>query len=202
SPQVQVSASGIYVVTVTQNGCSGTDSALVDLRPPPLLGLPPLLTLCIDGGPSLFALPSTVDSIRWSSGATTTTFFVDTPGTYGAIGWLAGCESEPDSMVVERVDCSCQLYLPNAFTPNGDGVNDAWAPLLACDLEDITLMVFDRWGELLQTLTTRDLRWDGSYSGSPCPIGVYPYKLRYTVRLPDATLERPQERLGHVTIVR
>lgn len=202
SPVVVVTASGTYRVTITENGCSGVDSAVVDVRPVPVLGLPATLTLCLDGGPALFTLPVAVDSVRWNTGSLSPALLVDTVGVYVAQAWIAGCASELDSMQVERVDCSCQLYLPNSFTPDGDGVNDLWGPEIACDLEDLTLMVFDRWGELLQTLTGQDLRWDGRYGGGPCPEGVYPYKLRYTVRRPDATVERAEERFGHVTLVR
>jgi gliding motility-associated-like protein len=68
------------------------------------------------------------------------------------------------------------LYVPNAFTPNGDGLNDTFA----CVGEGITefdLQIFNRWGELIFESNDMKVQWDGSYKNEVAPIGVYVYKI-------------------------
>jgi gliding motility-associated-like protein len=70
------------------------------------------------------------------------------------------------------------FYLPNAFTPNGDGTNDFLE--LYSNVQQITYMsisLFDRWGEKVFQSYDPGFRWDGTYKGKPCPIGVYAYQL-------------------------
>ena len=65
------------------------------------------------------------------------------------------------------VDNTCmELYLPNAFSPNGDGEDDDWRIYInnpAC-ITDFKIMVWDRWGEKVFESTNKDFRWDGSYT--------------------------------------
>jgi gliding motility-associated-like protein len=88
------------------------------------------------------------------------------------------------------------LYLPNTFTPNGDGVNDFFN-LSGAGFESFELLIFDRWGVLIKTITDLNDAWDGSYRGARCQDGVYTWKLRAV----DFE-EIPHVRTGHVTILR
>lgn len=68
------------------------------------------------------------------------------------------------------------LFLPNAFSPNGDGHNDHFAPL-AEGMERFRLLIFDRWGRLLRSIESAD-GWDGrDASGAAAPEGVYAYQV-------------------------
>lgn len=71
---------------------------------------------------------------------------------------------------------------PNAFTPNGDMVNDRFRPLLACPPEAMIFEVFDRWGKKVFTTTDpKTLGWDGTLDGQPAPADVYAWRLEYGV---------------------
>lgn len=81
-----------------------------------------------------------------------------------------------DQVVVTVID---KLYIPTAFTPNGDGKNDRWT-IPNLDLADGTIVqVFDRSGLLVYTASTTAVNWDGTYKGSPLPSGVYVYLIKH-----------------------
>lgn len=100
---------------------------------------------------------------------------------------------------IEVDDCSdnCSLYIPSAFSPNGDGINDEWKWSSDCLPKDFTAMVFNRWGELLFSSNDPLRGWDGTYGGVLSQVDVYVYKVKY--RLP---YQESQESVGSVTIAR
>ncbi len=72
------------------------------------------------------------------------------------------------------------LYVPNSFTPNGDGINDTWAPISRDMVDrDHELMIFDRWGQSVFDSTDPTLGWDGHHAngGEVLPQGVYAWRL-------------------------
>ncbi|NBY41335.1 MAG: PKD domain-containing protein [Flavobacteriia bacterium] len=75
-----------------------------------------------------------------------------------------------------HINLSPTLYVPNAFTPDLDGENDGWIPV-ATGVGEIEVSVFNRWGE--EIFNTKDLsvKWDGTYLGKDCPVGVYSWKI-------------------------
>lgn len=89
-----------------------------------------------------------------------------------------------------------RLFLPNAFTPNGDGVNDVFFPM-GLGITTINMKIFDRWGEKLYETNDISKGWDGYYNGVLLMPGVYVYIL-------TATFEDGFEefRKGSVTLLR
>jgi gliding motility-associated-like protein len=73
----------------------------------------------------------------------------------------------------------CRLYVPNAFTPNGDGKNDAFCPLSICTFQQYEFLIFNRWGELIFQTSNQPDQWDGKNKGSDCSSGVYVYFIIY-----------------------
>jgi len=67
-----------------------------------------------------------------------------------------------------------RAFVPNAFSPNGDGVNDVWTPSLI-SVETATLSIYSRWGELLYTQNSITPSWDGKYENQIVPQGNYVY---------------------------
>ena len=67
----------------------------------------------------------------------------------------------------------CKLITPNAFTPNGDGINDTIRPVFNC-MTEVTMSIYDTWGGLLFMETGEDLYgWDGLIDGRPAENGNY-----------------------------
>jgi len=100
---------------------------------------------------------------------------------------------------VELEDCSddCAMWIPNAFTPDGDGHNDQWTWESECTPNEISVMIFDRWGELIYRSEESAATWDGTYNGKPSQVGVYAYRVGY--RLP---YQEKQWTTGSITLVR
>lgn len=83
------------------------------------------------------------------------------------------------------------VWLPNAFTPNGDGVNDLFYFVSLNQLEDVTFEIFNRYGERIHSASAKTLdsslqdelietfAWDGTYKGNKVPTGTYIYRLTY-----------------------
>lgn len=70
-----------------------------------------------------------------------------------------------------------KIYLPTAFSPNGDGLNDTFGAV-GEGIEDYKLIVYNRWGEVIFSSHELSDKWDGLYKGIPVPFGTYNYEVR------------------------
>jgi len=68
------------------------------------------------------------------------------------------------------------LYVPNTFTPNGDGINDTFG-VAGEAVKDFNIQVYNRWGEKIFESENANVRWDGTFKGENVPIGAYVYKI-------------------------
>jgi gliding motility-associated-like protein len=90
------------------------------------------------------------------------------------------------------------LKAPNAFTPNGDGLNDTWKLVGILKYAKVSVRVFNRWGaQVFQDLEGYKVPWDGTYNGSVLPAGTYYYLLELSGS-PDNT---DQTISGPLTII-
>lgn len=78
-----------------------------------------------------------------------------------------------------KVINNCYIAVPNAFTPNGDGLNDYLYPLNAYKAIDLSFSVYNRFGQLIFYTTDWTNKWDGTYKGAPCDPGTYVWMLMY-----------------------
>lgn len=101
---------------------------------------------------------------------------VDESRKYRVIAYKAG---QPEIYSISNeVDVvpGMALFIPNSFTPNGDGVNDSFG-VSGEAIKEFHLKIFNRWGDLIfETHNARD-RWDGTYMGEQVPGGTYIYKV-------------------------
>jgi gliding motility-associated-like protein len=88
-----------------------------------------------------------------------------------------------DSIYLRVVNCedTCQVYVPNSFSPNEDGVNDVFEVIIpeTCGLTLYELRIFSRWGELLFTTDNQDKKWDGTYKNQKIKADSYVWMLEY-----------------------
>ena len=91
---------------------------------------------------------------------------------------INGCTDSASMEVCIRPDAI--LYLPNAFTPNQDGLNELFLPsYIGIDPDRFEMWIFDRWGNLIYFTDDLLKGWDGRVQGKPeiCPIGTYVWKI-------------------------
>lgn len=105
----------------------------------------------------------------------------------------------PDTIIAHLEPQQYVYYGPNAFTPNGDGINDTWRPWNnVVDLDNYILHVYDRWGRVVFSSTDPFQPWDGTFGGKEIPFGVYAYR----ADMHDAITHEEHRVTGHVTIIR
>jgi gliding motility-associated-like protein len=108
--------------------------------------------------------------------------------------------SATSKVFVEVIDTKpVDFYIPNAFTPNDDGVNDFFEINLPSGIVFKTLQIFDRWGELIFQSNNPQNSWDGTYKGKLMPLEVYIYVLNYAS---NRATENELSFSGDVTVIR
>ena len=95
-----------------------------------------------------------------------------------------------------EVEQEFNLYIPNAFSPDGDGVNDLFRAE-GTGIREFTMRVYDRWGELVFETEDITKAWDGAFKGGLATPGVYVVQVRVKAMIGEA-----YDRMGHVTLVR
>ncbi len=112
-----------------------------------------------------------------------------------------GC-AESDSLTVS-VNTNQKIYIPNIFSPNGDGINDLLPIIISGSVEEIrAFSIFDRWGNLVFLAnhvlpTDTPVAWDGKWNGEMLNPGVYTYKLVVV-----NSNGEPEVKYGDITLVR
>lgn len=87
------------------------------------------------------------------------------------------CEST-DTVFISGRNC-CEIFVPDAFTPNGDGINDYIRPLGMEDLQLAQFMIVHRNGTILLDTKNQNDKWDGTYNGEIQDLGTYAYFVKY-----------------------
>ncbi len=203
TPTITVTNSGTYTVMVDNGYCSATDAitALFEARPDAVPERERFT--CLDEEPHhvLLDAGNPGASYAWSTGEVAQVIVATSYGWYVVdVTNAEGCTLR-DSVRVNEF-CPATIYVPNTFTPNGDGINDTWGTI-GRNVVELEVTVFDRWGGVLWRATTMDDRWDGTARGSEAPNDLYVWKMRY--RLIDAAsgvAGMPAERTGHVQVLR
>ncbi len=195
---IRVYTSGDYWVKVSREGCFGIDTVNVNIDKQLILNL----------GVDTFICPGDTMSITpgnefikysWLPGQEVSSkIIINQPGTYiVTVTDSNNCVASGSRLVSDF--CASELYVPNSFTPNGNGINDVF---LAYGERIITfhMYVFDRWGELIFESTDISQGWNGYYMGNLCQQGVYVYKIDY--RLYDYTELKAHTIYGNVNLIR
>jgi gliding motility-associated-like protein len=105
-----------------------------------------------------------------------------------------GCKAT-DEMCIE-VTTEFGVYVPDAFSPNGDGINDEFL-ISGFNISDITMDIFDRWGEKLFSSKDISQGWKGIFKSQPCEVAVYIYKITY-----KGLDGKKYNKTGHITLNR
>lgn len=95
---------------------------------------------------------------------------------YRVIAYKAGDPSTYSVSNEVEIIPNMALYVPNAFTPNGDGLNDTWG-IAGEAVKELNVQVFNRWGQKIFESDNASYRWDGTYNGEKVQQGAYVYKI-------------------------
>ncbi len=170
-----------YVLTATNNDCQVSDSVLVTVNENPVA----------NAGPDKIIIKGQSAILDGIAGGTDVTYLwtpdINITGT-STLAPIAnptanqtytlhvysnkGCKTATDSMLVIVYQ---QLYIPNAFTPNGDGLNDTWVIETLQAYPGAEVKVFNRFGQMVFDNKGKNIWWDGTLKGEPPQPGAYVY---------------------------
>jgi gliding motility-associated-like protein len=187
---------GVYpVVLKGSKGCDSIVPYRISFSQPANIGLG--LNQCFEGRDTI-VLQTMGGYLHYNWLGTITaqnSYSVTQPGKY----WVSvtnACGTYADTVEIFR-ECEFPIYMPNAFTPNGDFLNDQWGISPFNKNRLIRLVVYNRWGQKLFETSNARQRWDGSYKGLPQEAGVYIYELYMT------TLNgKPRKSKGSLLLIR
>lgn len=172
-----ISGPGVYGLERSIGACTQSDTLIVGQRTLSL-ALGPDTLLCL-GDTLRLDLAAEGVSYLWEDG-TTLPYREITASTGLQVLATNRCESVQLSRAVAFEDCSCAPFVPNVFSPNADGVNDAFLIEFDCVLKAYSLQVFDRWGSLLFDSQQPGEGWPGTRArGNLLPAGVYFWVMQY-----------------------
>ncbi len=192
-----------FIVTITDlNGCHASDSVLITVYPPAQPDAGPDQSIyrgesaqfSATGGTSfIWAPPGSLDDPYipdpLAHPVYTTTYTVTVTTDNGCTG--------KDSVTV-FVDARPTIFIPNAFSPNGDGLNDVLHIVVLDDFSEIhSFRIYNRWGELVFSGTDKNQGWDGTFQGEPQEMGTYIYVVEGL-----AANGEPFVRKGNITLLR
>lgn len=106
-------------------------------------------------------------------------------------------ESKSNVIPEDETSTDYNLYIPNTFTPNGDGKNDIFKPLANFEVSQYEMTIFSRSGDRLFTTRNIENGWDGQRYGSQLQDGIYVYHIKYTD--PDG---KPQVKKGQILLIK
>lgn len=176
--QLTVSEAGEYAVTITLQCGTYQDKILVEYNDYDLtLDLGRDTTFCVEDVVELDVFSPYATGYLWQDGSTEATFVVDETGSY-SVTITDGCTSISDQINLIKISC-CKVFVPNAFTPNFDGVNDSFQTFSDCSFSDFEMHIFDRWGGRVFQTNDQQGSWDGRANGIIADVGVYLWKVEY-----------------------
>ena len=192
---ITVTQPGTYYADLV-NSCGGkSDTIEITQDNFPQLELKGDTVIC-DGNTAILTAISNASQLIWNNGDTTRTLQINQHGTYWVMASNQNC-STADSIYIE--DCEGDLWVPKAFTPNDDGINDQFI-LYGKYVSDYHLRIFDRWGQLLFESQDINNSWDGTYKGKIVQLESYSWIAIYKIKLDGKVQDKMKK--GTVTVLK
>lgn len=197
---ILVGTSGTYTVTLDSLGCTSSDAIVVDvLAFIDEIDLGPDRELCPGAIEVIEATPIPGANYLWSTGAVGSMLSIMEPGTY-EVAVSGDCIDASATVVISPGDCATYVFIPNTFTPNGDGINERFQPSFAGPVDEFQMDIFDRWGEVIHSTDDRNAGWDGMFNGTLSQDGVYIWRISYRVLAAEGV--KAETLTGHVNLLR
>jgi len=187
-----INSGGQYWVSVKDSLCSNSDTINVTNNSNSSQSINDT-TICNGDTYTIKLNPSY--SYQWWDGS----LFYENNLTQSGFYWVQiidNCKTYTINFNLSIKDCNCNIFIPNVFTPNNDGINDFFFPVISCETYDYHFIIFNRWGQIIYESSTQALKWDGTFENKEVPEGVYFYILSYKIRPEDKKLT---SKVGSVT---
>lgn len=174
---------GSYIdYPVTIHGCDSTVLTHLAITLLPIVNLGNDTSILNGSSITLDATGTPNATYLWQDGSTDSIYIVSDSGTYSVtVSNLCGYREDSVKVTIyfPPEDLECFSVVPNAFTPNGDGLNDVFKPILQCPAESYSLKIFNRWGQMIFETNTPSEGWDGIVKGKLAQRGTYVWTIYY-----------------------
>jgi len=170
---------GAYKTIVKNAACTSTDSFNVDMVPPLLTSLGDSFSFCEEEGkPIILDAGKGFEAYKWyPTNDSTQWIAVQQKGDYYVVvNDSRGCMGRGDAKVYS--DCKHHIFIPNAFSPNGNGLNDSFY-VEGKYIVPLSMRVYDRWGAIVHHASGNSIAWNGTKNGEKLPIGLYVFVFTY-----------------------
>jgi gliding motility-associated-like protein len=192
---IQANIVGATTFTATAYGfygvCEMTDQVTIENLPPPTQNLWDT-TACTEDGFLYFPSP-----IWYDNGTPVQLVNLQEDGIY-YFSETNQCGHVVHEIEVDLEFCSCEMYVPNSFTPDGDNRNDGFVPMTDCNLQHYRIEIYNRWGELIFESFDINEQWYGTYKGKTVQDGTYTWKIEYT----DTFTGVNRSLIGHISVLK
>ena len=175
-----VKLKGEYWVDVTNLCATDNDSILAFYTEKPFIDLGNDTTICANEK-LILDVTTEYANYTWGDGNKDSIRVIKESGNYN-VEVINICGSDADDVIIEVIDCSCQLYIPNSFTPNSDEVNDVFEIQSSCGVIDFNITVYNRWGQEIFESKDIDFQWNGIFHNKEVPQENYVYSIQLTYR--------------------
>lgn len=192
-----VSQAGIYWAEISNSCGKKRDSIQLFTKPSPSVNIGPDQMICSDTILLNGYNPSFI-TYKWNNGLSDSSISVTKPGLYFLfITDQNGCNGYDEVNIVEN--CHDEIFVPTAFSPNLDGINEGFQILYDPKyIKILQLNVFNRWGELVFESNNNNYIWDGTFKGKSAPIDQYLWWVEYLALESNQTITQK----GTVIIVK
>jgi len=201
-PQHQYGKPGSYTVTALIYSRCITDTArtVITIHPDITVHVPASIkdtTICYGETLVLNARTGTATAYQWENGNTQSARSFTEPGKY-QVKVSNACSFAYTNFEIKTGTCPCNVYVPDAFTPNGDGLNDVFKPSSQCYARDFRFTVFNRFGQVVFSTTDISKGWNGYSDAYPQATGTFIWTLQYQ----DPNTRQKISRKGSVLLIR
>ena len=176
------------------------DTVFVDVQPLPAVDL---------GNDTIIKMNTTIQlcpgqgycGYTWQDGSSSQHYLTNSPGTF----WVDvtnefGCKSSDTILIYPE---SFKIYLPTAFSPNNDNVNDIFIPISPYEVDfDYEIMIFNRYGQMVFKSNSISEGWNGNYQNLPCPVEVYTWIVVVQPMVESSLYAGQNIMKGNVTLLR
>jgi len=174
--KISVTTPGQYWVAAGYNGCTIADTINVTVIPKPVVSIGNDTTVCLSAPLVLSIASTTANAFLWNTGATTRSIIINIPGKYSVTVTENTCTAT-DTLNVVWGDCP--FFIPNAFTPNKDQINDNFGVLNGFSVQGFSMKIYNRYGQVIFSANNIAEKWDGTFKGKAMPVGSYPWSIIY-----------------------
>lgn len=200
TPNASPNITTTYTVQISQNGnCPITKTITIIVNPLPNVYAGNDTTIYYSD--SLFLIGNGGGELTWIDGdylncnKCSSTFIVPKNNSCYVLQAIDSKGCENTDVICVQVIKDNSIFIPNGFTPNGDGLNDLFF-ISGYGITDVELFIYNRWGTLIFKSNDIFKGWDGKFKGVNCENGVYVYKA-----IIKTTNGKTESKIGHITLM-